>query len=86
MVILTKIGEKEVSNYIDNLYRFREEILTAGWDTAKDTILPDKDAVMQDIEKLECKNQTYENKWNITDHCCSEEPIYLIRGTHYNII
>ena len=79
---LTTIGMKKVNAYIDELVAKRKEIIDAGLDTADETVIPDADAILDDIEAFE-ENGEYLNCWGVTDNYNSDYPLNLARGDDY---
>ena len=82
MVRLTELGKREVDNFLSELGAKRREILEAGKDTADDTLLPEEDDILMDIEFFE-ENGEYCNGWGCTDCYDGDAPLYLKRGVHY---
>ena len=78
-VILTKIGERKVKEYIEELKAKRKEILDARLDTANETELPTIEDILSDIYNFKKDNEYY-NNWGVTDNYDGDLPIYLKRG------
>lgn len=67
--ILTPIGREKVANFIKECEAKRKEILDAGLDTTDDTVLPDEEAILGDVNHgvgLD-EDWDYYNMWGITD-------------------
>lgn len=79
---LTKIGKTKVKTYIAELKAKRKEILEAGLDTADETILPNEEDILNDIEFFEEENEYY-NNWGVTDNYNGDDALYLKRGEDY---
>lgn len=78
----TKAGKTKVNIYITELKAKRKEILEAGLDTADETILPDEEDILSDIEFFEEENEYY-NNWGVTDNYNGDDALYLKRGEDY---
>ena len=79
---LTAIGLMKVNAYINELVAKKKEIMDAGLDTADETVIPDADAILDDVEAFE-ENCEYWNCWGVTDNYDSDGPINLVRGDDY---
>ena len=79
---LTAIGLMKVNAYINELVAKKKEIMDAGLDTADETVIPDADAILDDVEAFE-ENGEYWNCWGVTDNYDSDGPINLVRGDDY---
>ena len=82
MVNLTELGKQEVNIYIREAEAKRKEILDAKLDTTDDTLLPEEEDILMDIEHFETEGE-YCNGWSVTDHFNTDYPLYLKRGIHY---
>ncbi len=79
----TREGEAAVDTFIANCKAKRKEILDAGIDTADETTLPDKEAILQDIVVFIEPDNTYCNGWGVTDNYDSDAPLYLEKGKDF---
>ena len=84
-VILTKIGERKVKEYIEELKAKRKEILDARLDTANETKLPTIEDILSDIYSFEEDNEYY-NNWGVTDNYDADLPIWLEENIDYNFV
>lgn len=84
-VILTKIGERKVKEYIEELKAKRKEILDARLDTANETELPTIEDILSDIYNFEKDNEYY-NNWGVTDNYDGDLPIWLEENIDYNFV
>lgn len=67
-VLLTDSGKKIIKNFIKECEAKRKEILDAGIDTAEDTILPNLEDILADIEWSCEPGDDYFNAWGVTDN------------------
>lgn len=77
MIELTIDGQNKIREYIDELWAERREILDARKDTAYNTIIPDMEDIIEDIEEEIDSSGDYYNNWNVTDNCISDSPLWL---------
>lgn len=83
-IVFTELGKDEVDLYLKELKAKRKEILDAGKDTAKETMLPTYGDIEMDIEYFEDENGEYCNGWGVTDNYDADYPLFLIRTIHFN--
>lgn len=77
VIKLTQKGESVVSSYLKELIVKRKEILDARKDTADDTILPNTEDILCDMENGVGIDEDgeYYNSWGVTDNYNSDYPI-----------
>ena len=78
---LTKKGRAKVSLFLKNCRAYRKELLDAKKDTARDTRLPNRDAILEDVEFWDDGDGIYNNSWGVTDHY--DLPLELIKGQDF---
>lgn len=91
MYTLTKNGEKLVEEYLSELRTKRTGILSAGADTANETVLPTKEDIVSDIEFCgidmdDPDGPCYYNGWAVTDNYDADYPILLKLGRDFTKI
>ncbi len=66
---LTEGGKRKVDNFISECRAFRKELLDAGKDTANETMIPDTEDILSDIECCFVDgDEGYHNSWGVTDN------------------
>lgn len=82
MIGLTNEGRKKVRNLIKELEAKRKELLDAGKDTAKSTIIPDEDYIVQCIDEEACDG-CYAEFWACSDNDRDMQELVLEEGKDY---
>lgn len=66
---LTEGGKRKVDNFISECRAFRKELLDAGKDTANETMIPNTEDILSDIECWFVDgDEGYHNSWGVTDN------------------
>lgn len=66
---LTESGKRKVDNFIAECRVFRKELLDADKDTARETIIPNAEDILSDIECWFVDGEEgYCNCWGVTDN------------------
>ena len=81
-VVLTKIGERKIAEYLAELKAKRKEILDARLDTAEYITLPTVEDIKADIYYSTDSNQ-YIESWAVTDNYDADLPIWLEETIDY---
>ena len=84
-IILTKIGERKVKEYLEELKAKRKEILDARLDTAEYITIPTVEDIKSDIYYSDDSNQ-YIESWAVTDNYDADLPIWLEENIDYNFV
>ena len=76
---LTEKGKEKIGEFLKECQRKREFLLNTGMDTAKQTIFPNEEYILNDINSenhfetnvWNIDDRYYSSKWHITDHYTS---------------
>lgn len=76
---LTEKGKEKIGEFLKECQRKREFLLNTGMDTAKQTIFPKEEYILNDINSenhfetnvWNIDDRYYSSKWHITDHYTS---------------
>lgn len=82
---LTEAGKETVAKFIAECAAKRKEILDAGKDTAEDTVLPDEETILSDLNAGVGvdENGEYFNGWGVTDYYDSDTVLCLNIGKDF---
>lgn len=82
--ILTEHGENKIHHFLAECIAKRKEILDAKLDTADETTLPTKEAIMDDLLLVGIDSDgEYYNSWGVTDNYNSDSPLSLTLGIDF---